>query len=300
MKKSIVIACILFVSCYRTVDLKLPVHEPRLVLHGYVGLGELFEVAVGKSMKPAIDMNSAMTLVANAWVVLYENGVTLDSLRYDVQSKRYRSQLVTAIAGKTYTIKAGADGFPAIEASATAKLPVNTISLTHEKETRTTYYGEKMDDISFSFQDAGNEKNFYLTALFQSDYARVGLQCVYSSDPAIERTQGNNVPFEETDCLPHDHILFSDKSFNGSVREFTFSASSRSMEAASDQQGNIHRPYLKRYSISEEYYTYFKHILSTYAGGDVPSFHEPVIVKGNVKNGYGLFAVFSVTTDTLR
>ena len=245
-------------------------------------------------------MNSNMTFVDNAWVVLYENGVALDSLRYDPQEKRYRSQLVTAVAGKTYTIKAGADGFAAVEATATATMPVNTISLKHEKQTRTTYFGEKMDDIKFSFQDAGGEKNFYLMALFQSEYARVGLQCVYSIDPAIERTQGGNLPFEETDCLPNDHILFTDKSFNGSAREFSFSAASTSMETVADPQGNLHRPYLKRYSISEEYFRYFRAVLSSYAGGDVPSFHEPVIVKGNVKNGYGLFAVFSVTTDSLR
>lgn len=300
MKKNIVVICILLACCRKPVDLALPVHEPRLVLHGYVSVGELFEVAIGKSIKPAEEINSNMTWVDNAWVVLYENGVTLDSLRYDAQAKRYRAQLVKAIAGKTYTIKAGADGFPVVEATATASLPVNTISTKHEKQTRTTYYGEKMDDIKFSFQDPANEKNFYITSIFPSQYARVGLLCVYSTDPVIERQQGDNLPFDGGSCISNREILFSDKSFNGTAREFTFSAASTSLETGTDPQGNLHRPYMKRYSISEDYYRYFKTTISQYGGGDFPSFHEAVIVKGNVKNGYGLFVVFSVATDSLR
>jgi hypothetical protein len=300
MKRTFAIVCILFASCTKPIDLVLPAHEPKLVLHGYVAVGELFEVAVGKSIRGSEEMNGSTTFVDNAWVVVYENGLALDSLRYDAQKKRYSSQLVAAVAGKTYTIKAGADGFPTVEAMANASLPVNTVSITHVKQARTTYYGEFMDDIKFSFQDIASEKNFYLAALFPSAYGRVGLQCVYSSDPAIERTQGNTLPFEESDCISSKELLFSDKSFNGAIREFVVSANSKSLETATDPQGNLHRPYLKRYSISEEHYTYFKQSLSAFGSGSFPAIHEPVIVKGNVKDGYGLFVVFSVATDSLR
>jgi hypothetical protein len=300
MKRAFVIVCILFASCTKPIDLALPLHEPKLVLHGYVAVGELFEVAIGKSIKGSEEMNGSTTFVENAWVVVYENGLALDSLRFDAQKKRYSSLSLVAVGGKTYTIKAGADGFPTVEAMATASLPINTIAVTHDKQTHTTYYGEFMDDIKFSFQDVANEKNFYLTALFPSEYGRVGLICVYSSDPAIERTQGNTLPFDESGCLSNEEIFFSDKSFNGAIREFTLSADSKSMETATDPQGNLHRPYLKRYSISEQHYTYFKQSLSAFGGGDFPAIHEPVMVKGNVKNGYGLFVVFSVATDTLR
>jgi hypothetical protein len=126
------------------------------------------------------------------------------------------------------------------------------------------------------------------------------LQCVYSNDPAIERIAADNLPFDETNCIPHDAILFSDKSFNGTTRQFIISAESRSLESGVDQQGNLARPYLKRYSISEDYYQYLKLTLSMYSGGDLPSLNNPVAVKGNVKNGYGLFAVYSVTVDSLR
>jgi hypothetical protein len=300
MKRIFVIVCILFASCHKPIDLALPVHEPKLVLHGYVAVDELFEVAIGKSIRGSEEMNGSTSFVDNAWVVVYENGLALDSLRYEAQKKRYSSQSVVAVAGKTYTIKAGADGFPTVEAMATASLPVNTISVTHDKQVRTTYYGEFMDDIKFSFQDVASEKNFYLTALFPSEYGRVGLLCVYSSDPAIERTQGNTLPLDESGCIDNDEILFSDKSFNGAIKEFTLSVDSKSMETATDPQGNLHRPYLKRYSISEQHYTYFKQSLSAFDNGDFPAIHEPVMVKGNVKNGYGLFVIFSVSTDTLR
>jgi hypothetical protein len=294
-----VLPALLF-SCERTIEIDLGPHEPRLVLHGYVATGEFFHVAINKTMRPQAIISGDETFVENAWVTLYENDVFVDSLKYDAQKKRYSSQTVLAGAGKTYRVIAGANGFTTIEATANAAFPVNTVSIVHNKKTRSNSSNDMLDDVLFSFNDAANEKNYYLAALYPSLWARSGVPCIYTNDAAIDRMRGAVLPFDEGSCIDPEEILFSDKSFNGQLKEIAVSARTEGLKTETDTAGRLHRPYLKRSVISKEHYEYLQHTLSLYAGGVIPSLNEPVAIKGNVKNGYGLFAVFPVTTDTLR
>jgi hypothetical protein len=290
--------CVL--SCTRTIEVSPPAHEPRLVLHGYVMTGEKFHVAINQTVRANSVMDGNETFVTNAWVLLFENNSFVDSLRYDAQKKRYLSQNVVAVAGKTYRVVAGADGFTTVEASARASFPVSAVSVIHEKKVRSNSNGELLDDLLFSFNDAANERNFYTVAVYASIWKPNWSHCVYSNDPAVDRVRGELLPFDEGSCLDADQILFSDKSFNGNLKQVSLSASSDGLTTAADSSGNLHRPYLRRSMISEEHYQYLKTTLSLLAAGVVPSLNDPVAVRGNVKNGYGLFDVFSVTTDTLR
>lgn len=288
-------------SCTRIVDVPMPPHEPKLVLHGYVETGKKFTVAINQTVRANSVLTGDETYVDNAWVLLYEDNIFVDSLKYDAQTNRYVSQSFAATAGKTYKVVAGADGFTTIEAIAQAILPANAVSVVHEKETRVNADGEKLDDISFSFNDRAGEKNFYLTALYPSIWSRQGgSQCVYSNDPAIDRLGGSVLPFEDGGCIDSDNILFADKSFDGMLKQVSLSVRSASMKTEADSTGRLHRPFLKRSTISEDHYRYLKTTLSLYIGGLVPSLNEPIAIKGNVKNGYGLLSVYSVTTDTLR
>lgn len=287
-------------SCNKTVLIELEDHQPRLVLHGYIATGELFSVAIGKSARLNTILNSDETFVDNAWALLYENDVFRDSLKYDAQQKRYVTQNVVAVSGRTYKIVAGASGFANIESVARATLPVNTISFNHDKNARTTSSGVSMDEVTFSLQDPPGEKNYYMGALYPSWLSGIGFVCVYSSDPAIERVRSETIPFEEGNCIDRDQIIFSDKSFNGSVKQMTISTESIVLETKTDNMGNLHRPYMKRLVLSEDYYKYLKATIAMFNSSSYSSISQPVAVKGNVKNGYGLLAVYSVTTDTLR
>lgn len=301
MRKQIfIIFGILLFSCTRTITVDIPDHAPRLVLHGYVATGEFFHVTVNQTVRANSALTGEETFVENAWVLLYANDAFVDSLRYDATEKRYISANITAAAGTNYKVVAGANGFTAVEASAKAALPVNAVSVRHEKEVRTNSSGQPMDDILFSFNDTESERNFYMAALYPSEYSRAGLVCVYSNDPAVDRLRGAILPFDEGMCIDHEQILFRDKSFNGKLKEITISAQSESLKTNADSNGNLHRPYLKRSMISQEHFEYMQATLSLFAGGIIPSIDAPVSIKGNVKNGYGLLSVFPVITDTLR
>jgi hypothetical protein len=295
---AIIVACISFVACIKPGDVTLPPYEPRLVLHGYIAEGDTFRIALGKTLKLDALKPEKDTYVSNGWVLLYENDVFLDSLKYKPAEFRYVSNRVIAVPGKTYKVRAGAPGFPDIEATTTAPLPVATVAVSHTKNTRHTAGGTPLDDVKFSFNDPANESNFYLTAL----YGTGGSGCVYTYDPSIEKYAMNLVPFEEGDCIDNDQIMFTDKSFNGTLKEIVLSTSSNTLEPLVDPgTGTIYRPYLRRYHITEEYYRYYKTAINQdQIFEEGPILTDPRTAKGNVKNGYGLFTVFAAVTDTIR
>jgi hypothetical protein len=288
----------LFLSCVKTLKLSVPSHEPKLVLHGYIGLDSAINVAIGKTFPSNITIDDTSTYIKNAWVLLYENGVFSDSLRYNDRERRYISQRV-ALKGKMYTIVAGADGFETVEASAIAPLPIKTIAIAHVKNARTDSYGMLLDDVKFTVNDPATETNYYLAALNPAGPAP-NYMCVSTFDPVIEKPTRDLIPIDE-ECINNDEIIFTDQSFNGSLKEITISGETQRLKTiTAPSSGNVYRPWLKVYNISKDYYRYLKNTISIEIDPEIPSLTEPVAVKGNVKNGYGLFTIFTVTTDTLR
>ena len=286
---------IVFFCCTRETNIQLPKHAPSLVLHGYIAVGDTFKVAVGRTFAIDSFVTDNATYVENALVALYENGVFKDSLRYNAQDKRYIAAAAVALPGKTYKIVAAATGFETIEATTAGPAPAQRLSVTHTKNARTTMDGNPLDDIKLSINDPV-EKNFYLTAL----HAPMGKTsfCVYTKDPAVEQSTKDLIDFEPDNCLLNTEILYSDKSFNGSVKELTVSADPNIFVPSSNATG-LHKAFLKTYSINEEYFLYFRNIISLNLSVEVPSLSEPVRIKGNVKNGYGLFTIFSAITDSI-
>lgn len=287
------------ISCTRTAQVDLPVHQSRLVLHGYVGVGERFSVSIGRSIGGDYVVEDSNTFVKNAWVVLYVDNQFGDSLRFDPQKNRYVSTTIIAESGRSYKIISGAPGFETVEAIATAPAAVRTLNISHLTHARTSADGVSLDDIVIRFEDPATEKNYYLSALHPA-FPGSSYLCVYTYDPSVERYTGDFVPFDQRNCISSEEILYTDKSFNGSVKDITFSTEGSQLQHYTDPvTGHTYRPFFKRYNISEDYYRYFKNVISlTYSYGS-PTMSDPVITKGNVKNGYGLFTVFTVTTDTI-
>jgi len=284
-----------FFCCTRETNIQLPKRAPSLVLHGYIAIGDTFKVAIGRTFAIDTFVTDDLTYIENASVAVYENDVFKDSLRYNVQEKRYIAAAAVALPGKIYKIVVSAMGYETIEATTAGPAPPQRLFVKHTKNARTTMDGNPLDDIKLSINDPV-EKNFYLTAL----HAPMGKTsfCVYTKDPAVEQSTKDLIDFEPDNCLLNTEILYSDKSFNGSVKELTVSADPNIFVPSSNATG-LHKAFLKTYSINEEYFLYFRNIISLNLSVEVPSLSEPVRIKGNVKNGYGMFTIFSAITDSI-
>lgn len=285
------------VACTKTGSVNLPPYQPRLVLHGYVGVGDTFKIALGKTLPQDRIVEPEETYITNGWIVLYENDVFVDSLKYNVAEERYVSSKVVAASGKIYRVRAGAAGFPDVEAVTNAPLPVNITSVTRVKNARRTSGGTMLDDLKFNFNDPQGT-NFYLANVFFVN----GINCVFTYDPAVERYTSELIAFGAENCIQTDKILYTDRSFNGMPKEITLSTYSRSLDSLADPtSGKVYRPYIKKYNITEEYYRYLKTAAFQdliFEEGSIAT--EPRTPKGNVKNGFGLFTVFAGVTDTIR
>jgi len=286
-------------SCIKRVEIKIPPFEKRLVIHGYIAVGDSFALTVGQTVKKAYDVSFPDTYVSNAIVQLFEQGVLKDTLRYDSATKYYISKKIKAEAGRSYTIQVEAAGFPPVDATATG-MPISmTESLTYTREARSSQYGNSLDDIRFSFRDPAGVKNYYFLAVHPNAYDQGTIGCVYSTDPVIEKQQGELLPFDNGDCIDPETIFFTDKSFDGQLEEISLSGSTVSLRTQF-KNGRFYRPYIKRYAISREFYDYYKYT-SSQQGSDLPStITEITNNRGNINNGYGIFTVFDVVTDTLR
>ena len=298
MKYFAIILCFCFaLACTKIRDVKLPPYEPKLVLHGYVAVGDTFKIALGTTLPQDTIALPAHTYVTNGWVLLYENDVFADSLKYNAAEARYVSSRTVAASGKLYKLRAGAAGYPDVEAVTMAPLPVSITSITRIKNTRRTAGGTMLDDLKFSFNDPPGT-NFYIASLHFVN----GINCVFTYDPAVDRYTTDLIAFETLHCIDSDEVLYTDRSFNGMSKEITLSTYSGSLDSYTDPtSGSVYRPYMKKYNITEEYYRYLK--TSTYQNvifEEGSLITEPRTPKGNVKNGFGLFTVFAAVTDTIR
>ncbi len=290
---------IIFFSCTRKADIKLPSHTPVLVLHGYITVGDTFSISLGKTLRADVAAHDTATYINDGVVLLFENNLFKDSLKFDAARRRYVSSHVIALAGKTYKIIASANNFTTVEATAIAPLPIYTVSLSRIKNARTDATGVPLDDVKFSFNDPSNEKNYYLAALYPA-YINASYLCVYTYDPSVEKYSEGLLPFDQNSCIGSHEILYTDKSFNGQLKELVISSNSFSLNEITDPiTGIVHKPYLKKFNISEDYYNYFKNTISLSANAGGPTLSDPILIKGNVKNGYGLFTIFSTITDSL-
>ena len=289
---------IIVAACERKADIDFPPHKPLLVLHGYVSVGDTMMIALGKTMKVNVLEGDTATYVDNGWVVLYVNDVFADTMAFDPVRRKYVSSHVTAQTGKTYKVRAGAPGFGEVEGVATAPVTVPTQSIEVKDSVRSTLINTLLSDISFSFIDPPSENNHYLLELFYP-YGFTN-DCVYTYEPAIERYKGELVPFDENSCIYNHEVLFNDRSFNGQYKKLTISARTDALKSYVDPlTGKTMRSYLKRHNISEDYYRYFKTWMAIEFNTGTATTASPVIIRGNIRNGYGLFTVFSTVTDTL-
>lgn len=285
-------------SCERPALIDFPPHTPLLVLHGYVAVGDTIKVSLGKTIRITVSEGDTATYVDNGWVLLYENDIFVDSLKFNPHERRYISSHVIAQTGNRYKVMAGAPGFGIVEAAARGPLPVPTTSLKVTDSSRTNTLNIMLSDIQFRFLDPAQEMNYYLLELYLPGGSFDN--CVYTYEPVIERYKGDMLPFDQNSCIYGDEVLFNDRSFNGQQKELTISSATDLLQSFIDPTTNItYRPYLKRYNISEDYYRYFKTWTAIEFNTGNVTMASPVIIKGNVHNGYGLFTVYTVTTDSL-
>jgi hypothetical protein len=305
------------------VDVKIPPHDPKLVLIGRIVAGvDSIELFITKS-RGALDTallnsnivsqfgnrgNSAFDTVNNATIKVFKDGVLLATPKY-YQNGVYLARLTSRIAADkaTYTVQVSAPGFTSIEA--TQKMvggpaKVDTVVTTQNVKVSKPLdlnnpfdpFGDPYNatQFTFYFKDVPNENNYYTA------YGVAQLP----TDPNIRGLRA-----ESRDPLSENNYLNA-KNLDG--KSIVWSTHTRRIGGGRGQGGPGHGGpngstvvpvgtvvTLTLSSVSYDRYL-FEQSYATYLAALNNPFSEPVILYSNVKNGFGVFTTASEKTFTVK
>lgn len=305
MKKIILILVVITAlasSCEREATVKIPAHTSKLVIQGQQAQNRFFSVRVGRSLSVTEPINNnnqnarQQFDVPNAVVLLRQDNVLVDTLKYNTANRRYEGSTHRALQGNRYIIEASAAGFEKAEGNSTFPSLVQPVSVTLRRKARLTQSGTELDEITIRFNDDAAKTNYYLFRIRRAEGEFV--YCVTTSDKDVERLVYSD-PFYVDECLDGNRLLVNDRNFNGTTKTIVFYVSGYDMNESTNQQGRKIRPTLELLHINEDYYRYIKSVNAYDNALDNP-FAEPVNVITNIKNGYGFFTTFALAVDTLK
>lgn len=283
---TLLILLFLFSSCEKIIKMDIKDDRRRIVVNSFFSPDNLFSVNISKSLH--ILDNGEFQYIPDATVILYKNDILLDTLIYNNYGN-YIANLLPEI-NANYKITVTANGLESIVASDAVPSPIHIVSV----DTATVMYSqnngmdgsnpaEEMLRCKIKFQDQPGVKNYYLLQVLGHEYHDYG-----------PKTGEVNLWFDTDDPSVEDETVsdagatFTDALFDGKLYDFTIYINNR-------QTSNV---YIVLASISKDFYLYWTSY-TQFNYGDNSPFSEPVLVYNNIDKGFGIFAGYTKSTDTL-
>ena len=271
------------------VELEIPEHQPQLAITSYLATGDTaINVFVTRS-RGALDqseVNYPWTLDSIFQTGYYDTvqNVSVEVFRNDVlwatvpkfSGGWHRIEVPAIPADDTkYTLRVGADTYPV--AVSTASLPV-AVSL---KEAIYTdggidEFGNRDIQLKVQFDDPAGQNYYRISVLFTDS---LGIVTIGYLGTQVEAFNPNS---------------FSDETFNGKSFSIDFNV------YASTWGGGIiqKKMTVTLESVSQERY-FFESSVEKNANTQGNPFAEPVIVRGNIEGGFGIFGTSSKSVKVI-
>ncbi len=323
-----------------TLDIPLPEFEPGLALNGVLEADSTIEVRITAATDPfaAEPDGDTFRVPDGLEVVLESDGVSQGPLRLesvlceDYSSGWFRPDEevptfecgafvsdVVVEAGRTYTVRAEAPGFP--DASATVTVPRRvTASVSGGPTTEGRYAadGKQFDtDLVVSIEDPpGRGQRYALQVLGRPYYyPHGGTLCsngdctfvpddppdsTYVASPGVGYTTTDPVLLAGARAVPStgiSFISFTDDEFDGRRRSFLVRA--QQIWFPSYRRPEPEPPIGARI-ISADEATFQAYQIAWFGGGEDNPFAEPVNLPSNVSGGYGLLGAATITEALLN
>ena len=276
------------------VEIDIPPHESRLAVSGYLyDTDTVVQLLVRKSL--GILASSTVTDTVDAPnVQLQRNGVSLGTFQksFSFNKGLFDLSQTQGFGNNTelYTCKVSAAGLPNV--SATMRMPsrVPIAEMSYVRNGTTDPDGKKRDLLSITFDDAGETSDYYSVKANYQVRDSITKQIGSQGDIYITLQQG--VLENNDERFP----FLTDATFNGKRIKLNFvsfglgySSSNRILETFVTADLT---------HLSKEDYQYQKSLGFIFDQGN--PFSEPVILKGNISNGYGFFGVRSRSSATVK
>ena len=285
-----IIIVIFFVSCdnlQTVIDVDLPPHEPKLVVNSVNEVGEKWKAYVSVSQAPL--STSDFVFLNDALVILIDGETILDTLTYNVPKNRYESSLIVQ-EGTNFEIRVSHSKYNTINAALFPfqKVLLKSIEELHNISSETMSLKFTIDDPQSTNYYMINLKAYYsqdafdTTDIWEDYYSEMEKIYFDSDDPSLNQGQ-----------FSRGKVLFDDKLFNGTTKEFNLLFDSYVSTKADSILLNL-------WSVDYAFYNYFTTKIIQSNTGNNPIFNsEPVNVYNSFLDGdgeiqgYGIFAVSS-------
>lgn len=288
MKKSHLLpVLVILASCELVVDVDVPMETQKMTLNSFFTPDSLWSAHV--TLNRYILDDAPFKTVDDALVVVHQEGQPIDTL-LSVGNGIYHSDNGKPVVGASYEITATSPKYGTVSATSHIPVQIQITNMEFEVTNDLSNGGPKLN-CHLIFEDRPGEKNFYMVSLVVETWYRdrytnkeyttrhpVGLQ---SKDPSMN---------DETRWSP-EGLFFNDVLFEGRKTTLTLDADNWFGSNTPDRKVKYYF-YLR--TLSEHFYAYkTTMILQNNVEGD--PFAQPVMVFNNVKNGFGIFAGYSLT-----
>jgi Domain of unknown function (DUF4249) len=284
-----IVSCSIFSACQKDLTIKIDSKYtvPKIVLNAVLKTDSTITVHVSKSVSTfSTDVPSAIT---NATIDLYEDGLmkaTLINNGNGLYTAAYKP-----LATHSYTIKASASGFTAVEATTTMPkpLPITIVSIDSVNE-----------DFTIHFADPSTEDNYYSFLLNVIDTTKTNTVLDLSTDNTL-LLENNRSPILSSlggrhgdRKLQRINNYLSDGLFNGQANDYMLS-----FNTVNDHKGHNGGPNQMAPPPPPGVYTFtavfdspelFKYFKTMDEATNPNPFADAAQIYSNVKNGLGVVA----------
>ncbi|MEP6737962.1 MAG: DUF4249 domain-containing protein [Chryseolinea sp.] len=284
MKRFILMLCLLLSGCDLVVDIDIPLKNPSLVVNLVFDPQNKWSAYVGRNNQV---LDTAVVRVANALVVIYAGGQSVDTLTY-LDHGYYGSDDYPALE-VDYEVRVSAPDFADVTANSFAPVPAQITSVSIGPEVSDK--GKSFTNVKIVFKDDPATENFYeLTLETVDDNMDSNGNIIQETRPIAMTTDD---PLSTTGQSDEVFALqFKDVLFNGKENSYSFTAISGQLNYAKSV-------ILRLRTISKDLYLYRTTTIAQGLASD-NRFAQPVNVYNNIHNGFGIFAgaASSVYVDT--
>jgi Domain of unknown function (DUF4249) len=307
MNKTLLISCLLFsvISCTKEIEIKIPEKQPKLVVSSTLVPFTLpMPAQLGLELQSSLNIfdTTKKALIKDALVLYYENNLLIDTIKYvDILKKYLISTSINKypVAGNNYSIQIIKQGFATVTAETSIPQIVNITKLDILPIAYLDETGAPYSEVSIAFTDPGDKINFYEIEI--SDITQKFTYELSSHNPIITGESYYPSVLDFKNNMPTS-LLFNDSKINGQklALKIYYPAPLFIMEHSyiSDHTISVHLR-----NVTEEYYknktSFIRHSYSLqenilYGSG------EPINVYSNTHNGYGIFAGYNTSIQSLH
>lgn len=279
----------LAVGCERDVSVDLPREPARLVVNAFFTPDSVVRVQVSRSQ--SVLERPRLLAVEGAEVKLYEEGREVAVLRPDAQRKfLYQSDGKPVRAGRNYAVVVSAPNYEPATAENAVPLPVRIKGIAVSEAAGVSLEGAVYNLLRVELDDPAGEENYYAVRIKAVTYET-------KTDPRTGKTDTlRRESFGDLFAEPtvsgfraEEQLLFADRLFDG--RTTALLAYFYPLPEADRSEYRI-----LLLSVSKAYYEYHRRLPGHLTNQSFEILGgEPVPMPGNITNGYGIFAGYSVS-----